>query len=85
MFDASKMRMGRVIAIASLIGGLGLSHGCAGAVQTAQNDLEAARKAVHQQCHSQYNSCRQAAGASRGQKRACDQQLDRCLREPAAD
>jgi len=85
VFDARRARIRSRIAIVSLLGVLGLSHGCAGAMQTAQEDLEAARKAVHQQCHSQYNGCRQAAGASRGQKRACDQQLEQCLREPAAD
>ena len=59
----------------------------AAAVGCAQFDsaVQEARRAVHQKCHSEYNSCRQAAGANASHRKACQQDLDGCLARPATD
>ena len=62
-----------------------LGSACAGGMESVDDGIEDARRAVHQKCHSQYNSCRQAAGASRSHQEACRQDLDVCLSRPATD
>lgn len=67
--------------VGALVGGIA----CAGGLDSVEDGIQEARRAVHQKCHSQYNSCRQAAGANRGHQQACQQDLDACLSKPATD
>ena len=83
LWQKSLRRWGPAPAIVLALVLLGL--GCAGDMQTVQDDVQAVRRAVHQKCHSEYNSCRQAAGASRGRQDACQRELDSCLAAPATD
>ncbi len=71
----------QLVFVGALVGG----SACAGGLDSVEDGIQEARRAVHQKCHSQYNSCRQAAGANRGHRQACQQDLDVCLSKPATD
>ena len=80
--EGERMRVagrGERIALVALLGAAVL--GCA----QLDSAVQEARRAVHQKCHSEYNSCRQAAGANASHRKACQQDLDACLARPATD
>ena len=58
---------------------------CAGLGNEVASDVEAARRAVHQRCHSEFNSCRMAAGAQKAQQQACQNRLAACTSVPSME
>ena len=58
---------------------------CAGLGNEVASDVEVARRAVHQRCHSEFNSCRMAAGAQKAQQQACQDRLAACTSVPSME
>ena len=58
---------------------------CAGLGNEVASDVEVARRAVHQRCHSEFNSCRMAAGAQKAQQQACQNSLAACTSVPSQE
>ncbi len=69
----------------ALIGFAAALSACAGAGEQIESGVDAARRAVHQRCHSEYNSCRMAAGPQKVQQQACQDQLAQCVSVPSTE
>ena len=69
----------------ALVGFVAAVSACAGVGDQIESGVDAARRAVHQRCHSEYNSCRMAAGAQKVQQRACQDQLAQCVSVPSTE
>ena len=85
MFERSRRQQWAMVRQLGLVALLAGSSACAGGMDSVEQGIQEARRAVHQKCHSQYNSCRQAAGGNRGHQQRCQQDLDACLSKPATD
>ena len=71
--------------VVTLIGIAAALSACAGAGEQIESGVDAARRAVHQRCHSEYNSCRMAAGPQKVQQQACQDQLAQCVSVPSTE